>query len=186
MSPAPVDPAELADPAEQIELVPLRWWHLRSVLQLEHDLFGAEQWSEEAFWSELAYCPPTLVDGPFRRYWAAVPADAQSDDPEGLPVLGYAGVAVASDEAYVQTIGVAVPVQRRGIGRELLQQLLDDAWDAGGRTCWLEVRADNAGAQGMYERFGFSPRGRRRGYYQPSGTDAIVMSVDLPARTEHR
>ena len=32
----------------------------------------------------------------------------------------------------------------------------------------------------MYEGFGFSARGRRRGYYQPSGVDAIVMAVDLP------
>jgi hypothetical protein len=31
----------------------------------------------------------------------------------------------------------------------------------------------------MYETFGFRTRGRRRGYYQPSGTDALVMSVAL-------
>jgi ribosomal-protein-alanine N-acetyltransferase len=43
------------------------------------------------------------------------------------------------------------------------------------------VRADNAGAQAMYEGFGFSARGRRRGYYQPSGVDAIVMAVELPS-----
>jgi [ribosomal protein S18]-alanine N-acetyltransferase len=177
MSPAPA-------PQAAVELVPLRWWHLRSVMELEHDLFGAEQWSEESFWSELAYCPPMLVDGPFRRYWAAVPARDSRVDAVPPAVLGYAGVAVTSDEAYVQTIGVAVPTQRRGVGRRLLQQLLDDARDAGGRTCWLEVRADNTVAQAMYARFGFSPRGRRRGYYQPSGTDAIVMSVQLQRRTE--
>jgi ribosomal protein S18 acetylase RimI-like enzyme len=58
--------------------------------------------------------------------------------------------------------------------------LLEDATTHGARTCWLEVRADNAGARTMYERFGFRTRGRRRGYYQPSGVDAIVMSVELP------
>jgi ribosomal-protein-alanine N-acetyltransferase len=96
-------------------------------------------------------------------------------------VLGYAGVAVTADEGYVQTIGVAPAAQRRGVGSLLLRRLLEDAAGAGARTCWLEVRADNAGAQTMYEGFGFEPRGRRRGYYQPSGVDAIVMSVELTA-----
>ena len=39
----------------------------------------------------------------------------------------------------------------------------------------LEVRADNAAAQRLYERRGFTEIGRRRGYYQPSGADAVVM-----------
>jgi ribosomal protein S18 acetylase RimI-like enzyme len=39
----------------------------------------------------------------------------------------------------------------------------------------LEVRDGNAAAIAMYERFGFRVIGRRRGYYQPSGADAIVM-----------
>lgn len=158
-----------------VALAPMRWWHLRAVMELEHTLFGAEQWSEESFWSELVHCPPALADGPFRRYWAALgPGPAAT-----APVLGYAGVAVTADEGYVQTIGVAPHAQRRGIGALLLRQLLQDAAAAGARTCWLEVRADNDGAQTMYDGFGFRARGRRRGYYQPSGVDAIVMSVEL-------
>ena len=39
----------------------------------------------------------------------------------------------------------------------------------------LEVRADNETAQGLYQRRGFAEIGRRRGYYQPSGADAVVM-----------
>jgi ribosomal-protein-alanine N-acetyltransferase len=174
-----------------VELVPLRWWHLRDVMHLEHELFGNEQWSEEAFWSELAYCRPTVLEGPARAYWAAVPAEARpaaDADRAAGSVLGYAGVATTADEAYVQTIGVAARAQRRGIGRLLLGQLLKDARAQDARTCWLEVRADNLGAQAMYESFGFRTRGRRRGYYQPSGTDALVMSVTLggPARVDSR
>ena len=40
---------------------------------------------------------------------------------------------------------------------------------------FLEVRADNARAQHLYERFGFERVGVRKRYYQPSGVDAIVM-----------
>jgi [ribosomal protein S18]-alanine N-acetyltransferase len=39
----------------------------------------------------------------------------------------------------------------------------------------LEVRADNEVAQGLYRRRGFTEIGRRPRYYQPSGTDAVVM-----------
>jgi len=35
---------------------------------------------------------------------------------------------------------------------------------------------DNAVAQRLYQRHGFVPVGRRRRYYQPSGTDALVMA----------
>jgi ribosomal-protein-alanine N-acetyltransferase len=166
-------------------LVPLRWWHLPQVMELESELFGDEQWSEETFWSELAFCPPGLLGGSPRRYWIALESSAVLEPAGGdrttEVVLGYAGLATVSDEAYVQTIGVATAAQRRGIGTALLTRLLDDARESGAHTCWLEVRADNLGAQEMYARFGFTVRGRRRGYYQPSGTDALVMSRALDA-----
>ena len=44
---------------------------------------------------------------------------------------------------------------------------------------FLEVRADNPRAHGLYLRRGFAEIGVRRGYYQPSGMDAIVMRKDL-------
>jgi len=44
---------------------------------------------------------------------------------------------------------------------------------------FLEVREDNQRARGLYLRRGFEEIGVRRGYYQPSGTDAIVMRKDL-------
>ena len=47
---------------------------------------------------------------------------------------------------------------------------------------FLEVRADNTRAQRLYRWCGFAEIGIRRGYYQPSGTDAIVMRRDLTGR----
>ena len=37
------------------------------------------------------------------------------------------------------------------------------------------MRADNDRAQQLYRRYGFAEIGIRRGYYQPSGADALVM-----------
>jgi ribosomal-protein-alanine N-acetyltransferase len=79
----------------------------------------------------------------------------------------------------VQTIAVAPSHQGQGVGTQLLLSLLDEAVRRGCRHVDLEVRADNPVAIGLYERHGFVATGRRRGYYQPSGTDAVVMRKEL-------
>ncbi|OKI68998.1 ribosomal protein S18-alanine N-acetyltransferase [Micromonospora sp. CB01531] len=142
-----------------VRLGRFRWWHIDQVLPLEADLFGAEQWSPAMFWNELA-------NGHF--YLVATDADGS--------VLGYAGLLVAPpDEAWVQNIAVRRDAQRRGIGRALLEALLAEAARRGVRSTLLEVAADNAPAQRLYATYGFEPIGVRRGYYQPSNTDALVM-----------
>ncbi|MFF0655956.1 ribosomal protein S18-alanine N-acetyltransferase [Micromonospora tulbaghiae] len=136
-----------------------RWWHIDEVLPIEADLFGAEQWSAAMFWNELA-------NGHF--YLVAT-------DDDGA-VLGYAGLAVSPpDEAWVQNVAVRRDAQRRGIGRLLLEALLAEAARRGVRSTLLEVAADNAPAQRLYAMYGFEPIGVRRGYYQSSNTDALVM-----------
>jgi ribosomal-protein-alanine N-acetyltransferase len=72
----------------------------------------------------------------------------------------------------VQNIAVRRGVQRRGIGRLLLEALLAEA---GRRRVLLEVAVDNEPAQRLYATYDFEPVGVRRGYYQPSNTDALVM-----------
>jgi [ribosomal protein S18]-alanine N-acetyltransferase len=144
-----------------VSLIPLRWWHIPAVLDLESELFGDEAWTAELFWSELA--------NPHAFYLAVVVPD------EPQPV-GYGGLAVTGDDAYIQTIGVRNALQGRGIGRQLMHALLAEASARRATTCWLEVRADNVVAQQLYRSLGFTSRGVRRGYYQPSGTDAIVMA----------
>jgi len=137
-----------------------RWWHIAEVLLLEEDLFGAEKWSPAMFWNELA-----------QRHFYLVALD-------GSEVVGYAGLAVAGDEAWVQNIAVKRAAQRRGIGRELLEALLAEAVRKGIKKTLLEVAVDNAPAQRLYATYGFEPVGIRRGYYQPSNTDALVMMRD--------
>ncbi|MGC1215048.1 MAG: ribosomal protein S18-alanine N-acetyltransferase [Micromonospora sp.] len=142
-----------------VRLGRFRWWHIDQVLPIEADLFGAEQWSPPMFWNELANGHHYLV---------------ATDD--GGDVLGYAGLALAApDEAWVQNIAVRRDAQRRGIGRILLEALLAEAAQRGARSTLLEVAADNAPAQRLYATYGFEPIGIRRGYYQPSNTDALVM-----------
>ena len=64
---------------------------------------------------------------------------------------------------------------RRGIGRALLEALLAEAKRRDVTKTLLEVAVDNAAAQRLYAAYDFEPVGVRRGYYQPSNTDALVM-----------
>ncbi|ASW57426.1 ribosomal protein S18-alanine N-acetyltransferase [Plantactinospora sp. KBS50] len=138
----------------------MRWWHIEAVLPMEDDLFGVERWSAAMFWNELA-------NG--HHYVVALPE-------RGEQPVGYAGLALQPPaEAWVQNIAVRRDRQRSGVGRALLAELLRTADDAGVRTVLLEVAVDNAPAQKLYARNGFEPLGIRRGYYQPSNTDALVM-----------
>jgi ribosomal-protein-alanine N-acetyltransferase len=142
----------------------LRWWHIDDLLPIEVDLFGAEQWTAAMFWNELA-------NG--HHYLVALVAGQ---------VVGYAGLAVNQpDEAWVQNIAVRRDAQRRGTGRTLLAALLAEAKNRGVRRTLLEVAVDNGPAQKLYAGYGFESVGVRRGYYQPSNTDALVMLREEPA-----
>ncbi len=136
----------------------MRWWDIDAVVGLEQALFE-DAWSVEMFWDELA-------QGDTRTYLVAE---------EDGAIVGYAGLAAMPDEAYVQTIGVVQEHQRHGLGSTLLTALMEDAKRRGLPRVGLEVRIDNEPAIRLYERFGFEAIAVRKRYYQPSGTDALVM-----------
>lgn len=143
-----------------VTLLPMRVDHLPDIIVLETQLFGPEAWTEGMLRSELA-------EPDSRRYTIAADADDR--------IVGYAGLVRYDDEAHVLTVGVVPAWRRRGVGAALLLDLLAAA---GPRRVLLEVRADNAPAQRLYAQHGFRPIGRRRGYYRPSGIDAVVMARD--------
>jgi ribosomal-protein-alanine N-acetyltransferase len=138
---------------------------LPAVLALEEELFTPDTWTAGMYRDELARTDT-------RHYLVAV---------DGDQVVGYAGLIAYPEEAHIATIGVTATAQGKGIGALLLDTLLAEA-DTRSPVVLLEVRADNEVAQALYRRRGFTEIGRRRGYYQPSGTDAVVMSREVPTR----
>ena len=139
-------------------------------MALERELFGDEAWTDAMFWSELAerdtrlYLRRRRVDG---------------------VVTAYAGLcAYVPHEAYVQTIGGRAGARSaRGLGTALLVALLDEA-----RRRGVRARRSGGAAPTTTPRSG-STSGTasteiavRRNYYQPSGTDAIVMRRELASR----
>ena len=143
-------------------LRPMRLADLPAVLELEEQLFAPDTWTAAMYRDELARTDT--------RYYLVAE--------DGDRVVGYAGLIAYADEAHVSTIGVAADRQGEGTGAQLLDALLAEA-DRRSPVVLLEVRADNELAQGLYRRRGFTEIGRRRGYYQPSGADAVVMKREL-------
>ena len=91
------------------------------------------------------------------------------------------GRAVAG-EAELLTLAVAPEARRRGLARTLVARFLYQAQVRGADRAFLEVSADSGAGIALYESAGFTPVGRRRGYYQaPDGqrTDALVLARDL-------
>ena len=146
---------------------------LDGVIALEHELFPDDSWSPETFAAEVVQPPDS------RLYLIAEAAEAAE---AARPVLaGYAGMMFVpgGTQADVLTIAVRPDQWGQGTGSALLGALLGTARDHGCAEVFLEVRADNPRARGLYQRRGFEEIGVRRGYYQPSGTDAIVMRKDM-------
>ena len=81
----------------------------------------------------------------------------------------------------MNNIAVRRDQQRRGLGRVLLEELLAEARRRGARHIPARGRRrQRPGADGCTTSYGFEVIGVRRGYYQPSNTDALVMRRDEP------
>ena len=141
---------------------------LPAVMVLEEELFAPDTWTRAMYRDELSHRDT--------RHYVVAEDDAGRE----RAIVGYAGLIAYDDEAHVATLGVAAGRQGEGIGSLLLDALLAEA-DRRSPVVLLEVRADNEVAHGLYRRRGFAEIGRRRGYYQPSGTDAVVMKRERPA-----
>jgi ribosomal-protein-alanine N-acetyltransferase len=150
----PPEALQLAD----IEVVPMRRRHVRSVLAIEEAVFPAP-WSYGLYLTELAQ--PSSRTYVVARY--------------GQRVIGYGGLMLAVGDAHVTTLAVAPGWQRRGIGRVLLLRLAREACARGAAHLTLEVRVTNVAAQALYREFGFVPAGIRKNYYAEVNEDAIVM-----------
>lgn len=99
-------------------------------------------------------------------------------------LLGFAEFQLVLDECHLLGIGVVQAWQGRGLGKLLLQALLQEAVVLGARTCLLEVRRSNAAAVRLYVSRGFELTGLRTNYYPAAGLqktpeDALLYSLGL-------
>src|SRR5438132_1162141 len=110
----------------EVQLVPMRRRHLRSVLRIEAQVYP-RPWSLSLFMSELALRSS-------RAYFVAR---------VGGNVVGYCGLMLTGEDAHVTTIAVDPAWQRHKIGSRMLLNLAHEALRRSARHLTLEVRMSN-------------------------------------------
>jgi ribosomal-protein-alanine N-acetyltransferase len=93
-------------------------------------------------------------------------------------ILGMACLWEILEEAHITLIAVDPPFQRQGLGQTLLYALLVRAWQRQLEWATLEVRPSNLAAIALYRQFGFQEIGQRKGYYQDTGENALILWRD--------
>ena len=90
-------------------------------------------------------------------------------------VIGYAGMWHVVKEGQETNIAVLPEYRRKGVGAQLLTQLIETAKEKEMIGITLEVKISNYPAQQLYTKYGFRPEGFRKNYYQDTHEDAIIM-----------
>ena len=130
---------------------------IKDSLETEFDDF----WNSNILKSEL--------ENENSRYFVAV---------ENGKILGFAGFIIMPDDIEITNIVTRKLNRGHGIGKMLLETIMDEAKAYGKNAISLEVNAKNIIALNLYDSFGFEKVGLRTNYYK--GTDdAIIMTKQL-------
>lgn len=98
---------------------------------------------------------------------------------EGGETAGYITLLSAADEGEIANLATAPSARRRGVAGCLLRAGEEEMKKRGVRTLYLEVRVSNEGAVALYEKNGFAPAGRRKGFYRFPTEDALIYRKEL-------
>lgn len=141
-----------------IVIRPMKLSDLDGVMDVEQDSFRAP-WSRLSFQEEL-----TL--NRLARYLVAV---------DGESIVGYAGAWMVINEAHVTNVAVSMLRRQEGIGRMLMESLMELSRENNLESMTLEVRVSNESARRLYEEMGFVEAGIRRNYYSEPREDALIL-----------
>ena len=136
--------------------------YLPAVVELDRICFGG-LWTIEGYRREL--------DSPNSDICILI------HSPEGKSpfVVGVGCMWAIVDEAHITVLGVSPEYRGQGWGFLLLWALLKLAYERKLHRSTLEVAPSNEAALSLYHKFGFREVGRRRGYYQKTGEDGLIL-----------
>ncbi len=99
-------------------------------------------------------------------------------------VVGFVAARKTADEAEILNIAVLSDFRRKGIASALLRAALDDFLSSAVARVFLELRESNLPARELYQRHGFVPSGRRKGYYRHPTEDALCMHKEFTSTSD--
>lgn len=96
-------------------------------------------------------------------------------------IIGYSLMMMVLDEAHLLNLSIAKDYQKQGLGRYLLEYMVNTAKNNQMANMFLEVRLSNISAIALYEKMGFNEMAIRRGYYPAAvgREDAVLMGLAL-------
>lgn len=147
---------------KNIEIVGMSLDDLEDVSTIERDSFSCP-------WS-VGYFGEILSD---REHAVALVAKGDGE------VVGYGVAWMKAGTFHIGNLAVRCSFRRRGIGELLLHTLMEIGSVRGCRLAILEVRESNQAAISLYRKFGFSSIRLRKGYYDDTGENAVIMITDL-------
>ncbi len=139
---------------------PMTMDDLNTIVTLEQRIFN-DPWSKSSFEAEL------LIN---KKYSFPLVMELEGK------IVAYAVVWYFFEELHIANIAVHPDYRRMGLGRMLMEYILEKFGNA--EFAFLEVRQSNKAAIKLYQSLGFKILNIRRQYYN-DGEDALVMVKDL-------
>lgn len=136
-------------------------------LMEERDLDRVVQIEEENF--SVPWSRKSFLDSLVLSHTLYVVAEQQGQ------IAGYCGCYQILEEAEIVNVAVDKAFRRRGVGRQMLEELMRLGKERGSFAYTLEVRAGNVPAIHLYESLGFKSLGIRKNFYEKPTEDAIIM-----------
>ncbi len=143
----------------RVKIKPMQRDDVDSVVALEAVAYGEHHWSKESFYNELS--------NDLAKYFSVF---NENDE-----LIAYCGSWHILEEAHITNIAVSPNYRRMHVGEALLKTVIDECYKNMVKYITLEVRAGNATAIALYEKYGFKSLGLRKGYYQDNNEDALIM-----------
>jgi ribosomal-protein-alanine N-acetyltransferase len=94
---------------------------------------------------------------------------------DGEHLAGFAIMQFGDERAHLSLFAVRPDYQRRGVGRRMLEWLIESALTAGIASVHLELRESNRGARRFYLNQGFAETARIPGYYRGAETAVRML-----------
>ncbi len=131
---------------------------VEDVFRIENQSFSSP-WDKESFIQEVQ-------NNHLARYWVILLDDL---------LIGYGGCWFIIDEAHITNIAIDKKYRGLGMGKKLVQCMIEDMKKQDIASTTLEVRKSNEVALNMYRSMGFSMEGVRKNYYEKPREDALIL-----------
>lgn len=132
--------------------------HIEEIARLEKECFSSP-WSESGLKSEL--------NNNFARFFVAL---------LNGEIAGYVGSHNVLGEVYITNVAVFPEFRRNGVGKALVEFLVDKMKTENAEFVTLEVRESNINAISLYGKCGFQKVGKRKDFYEKPREDAVLMT----------